>query len=170
MAIKDALLPEFDHEMSTTRRLLERVPADRLSWKPHERSMTMARLATHLGEILGYGRTILCESSFDLASFEQPDYRHPEASSTEEVLRNFDEHSREVRELLRNSLDGVWMVPWTLKRGSHEVFTLPRLTALRSMVLNHLIHHRGQLSVYLRLNDIKLPPIYGPTGDEPAGE
>jgi uncharacterized damage-inducible protein DinB len=161
MALKEALLAEFDHEMGTTRRLLERVPEDKLAWKPHEKSMALGELASHLGNIPNWTATILNDSSFDLATMT----KQAPGASQGEILALFDASSRSARALLDRT-DGEYAAPWSLKRGDQLMFTLPRIAAFRNFVLNHTIHHRGQLSVYLRLNDIPLPPIYGPSADE----
>ena len=162
MAIKDGLLAEFDHEMGTTRKLLERLPEEKLSWKPHDRSMSMGGLATHLANLPHWGGTILNEASFDLAN-APPNLA--EKTSRADILRAFDDTTKQTRAWLDKS-DAELAAPWTLKRGGHEVFSMPRVAAFRSFVLNHIIHHRGQLSVYLRLNNVPIPPIYGPTADE----
>jgi uncharacterized damage-inducible protein DinB len=162
MALKDGLLAEFDHEMGTTRKLLERLPDDRLPWKPHAKSMSLGGLATHLANLPHWGGTILNESSFDLAT-APPNLT--EKTSRADVLAHFAETVRQARASL-DKTDAELVAPWTLKRGGHEMFTLPRIAAFRSFVLYHSVHHRGQLSVYLRLNDIPIPAIYGPTADE----
>jgi uncharacterized damage-inducible protein DinB len=162
MAAKDSLLAEFDHEVATTRKLLDRLPNDRLAWKPHLKSMSIGGLGTHLATIPLWGRAILNEPFFDLAT-APPNVE--EKASGAEIVSAFDESVKLVRGWMDKS-DAEYMAPWTLKRAGHEVFTLPRIAAFRSFVINHLIHHRGQLSVYLRLNDIAVPSIYGPSADE----
>ncbi len=162
MAVKDALLAEYDHEMGTTRRLLERIPDDRLAWKPHEKSMALGELASHLGNIPNWGGRILNDSSFDLAG--APSSQAPKTSRAD-ILALFDDSTKNTRGLMDKS-DADYMAPWSLKRGGQDMFSMPRIAAFRSFVLNHTIHHRGQLSVYLRLNEIPVPPIYGPTADE----
>lgn len=162
MPLKDSLLADFDHEMGSTRRLLERVPDDRLSWKPHAKSMTMGALATHLCRIPRWGGTILNEPFFDLVA--NPPER-TEMISRADILSAFDETVKRTRASMDKSdaeLNGLW----SLRRGEREMFTLPRIAAFRSFILHHIIHHRGQLSVYLRLNDIPVPAIYGPSADE----
>jgi uncharacterized damage-inducible protein DinB len=163
MAIKDGLLAEFDHEMGTTRKLLERVPDEKLSWKPHEKSMSLGGLATHLANLPHWAGIILSEPSFDLA--EAPPNRQTLASRAE-VLADFDRVVKSARASLADRSDAEIVAPWTLKRGGQQVFTMPRVAAFRSFVLSHTIHHRGQLSVYLRLNDVPVPAIYGPSADE----
>ena len=162
MAMKDGLLAEFDHEMGTTRKLLERLGSANLAWKPHERSMSLGGLATHLSTIPQWGGTILNEPSFDLAS-AGPNVR--EKTSHADILAAFDASTKQTRAWLDKS-DAELASPWTLKRGGQEVFTMPRAAAFRSFVLYHIVHHRGQLSVYLRLNGIPVPAIYGPSADE----
>ncbi len=162
MAIKDALLADYDHEMGTTRRLLERVPDDKLSWKPHDKSMSLGGLATHLSNIPNWGGTILNEAFFDLAA-APPNRAEP--ASRAAILAEFDDTRARVRAWM-DKTDAEYNAPWTLKRGGQQMFSMPRVAAFRSFVLHHIIHHRGQLSVYLRLNDVPVPAIYGPSADE----
>lgn len=162
MALKDGLLAEYDHEVGTTRRLLDRLPDDKLGWKPHAKSMTLGGLATHLGNIPNWGGSILNESSFDLAG-APPDLTA--RASRQDILDAFDAAARQTRASIDKS-DAELMGRWSLKRGDHEMFSMPRIAAFRTFVINHLIHHRGQLSVYLRLNDVPVPSIYGPSADE----
>jgi uncharacterized damage-inducible protein DinB len=162
MAIKEGLLAEFDHEMATTRRLLERVPDDRLPWKPHERSMSFGRLATHISHLPLWGDTILNRPQFDLA--ETP-MSPPDEPSRASLLSAFDGHVRATRAAL-DKTDAELVALWILKRGGQEMFAMPRVAAFRSFVLYHMVHHRGQLSVYLRLNGIPVPSMYGPSADE----
>jgi uncharacterized damage-inducible protein DinB len=162
MPIKDALLSEFDHEMATTRRLLERLPDDKFAWKPHDKSMSLGGLATHLTNLPFWGITILTENSYDLAA--GPPHATVKESRSE-ILTAFDDAIRRTRGLL-DKTDAEYLGMWSLKRSGQEMFSLPRVSAFRSFVMNHVIHHRGQLSVYLRLNDVAVPPIYGPTADE----
>jgi uncharacterized damage-inducible protein DinB len=162
MAIKDGLLADFDHEMGTTRKLLERLPDDKLVWKPHVKSMSLGGLATHLGNIPHWGGTILNEASFDLAA--APPHLQ-ERTSRADILAAFDHVCAQTRAWM-DKTDAEYVAPWTLKRSGQEVFTVPRVAAFRSFVLHHIIHHRGQLSVYLRLNDVPVPAMYGPSADE----
>ena len=161
-AIKDGLLAEFDHEVATTRRLLERVPEDRLGWKPHDKSMSLGGLATHLGNIPNWASAILNETSFNLDTGAP----HIEArTSRSDILALFDESTTRTRASM-DKTDAEYLIAWALKRGGRDMFSMPRISAFRTFVLYHLVHHRGQLSVYLRLNDVPVPPIYGPTADE----
>jgi uncharacterized damage-inducible protein DinB len=162
MSIRDGLLADYDHEMGTTRRLLERLPDDRLSWKPHPRSMTLGGLATHLSTIPHWAGTILNDASFDLAA-APPNVA--EKASRADILAGFDELRRQTRAWM-DKTDAEYQALWTLKRGGQQVFSVPRVAAFRSFVLHHMIHHRGQLSLYLRLNDVPVPAIYGPSADE----
>lgn len=165
MAIKDALLSEFDHEMATTRRLLERVPEQEFGWKPHERSMTLGQLAGHLANIPSWGSVTMKTEFFDLA--QAGDDARPKApASRDAMVAAFDAKVAEARQLIAAATDPEMLARWALKRGVEEMFSMPRIAALRSFVMNHSIHHRGQLSVYLRLQNVPLPPIYGPTADE----
>ena len=158
MAFNDFLLPEFDHEMGTTRRLLERVPPSALGWKPHDKSMSLGQLSGHLSKLASWANIILTSSGFDLATRDM-DARLLPPESVAAVLDTFDSTVKAARAEIAAKTDAEYLVPWTLKHGSHQVFTMPRFSALRSFVLNHTIHHRGQLSVYLRLNDVALPSM-----------
>jgi uncharacterized damage-inducible protein DinB len=162
MALKDGLLAEYDHEIATTRKLLERLPDNKLTWKPHEKSMSLGGLATHLGNIPNWGARILNESFFDLGDAPpNVDAR----TSRADILSLFDDSTKRTRAAM-DKTDPEYVSAWSLKRGGQEMFSMPRLAAFRTFVLYHLVHHRGQLSVYLRLNDIPVPAIYGPTADE----
>jgi uncharacterized damage-inducible protein DinB len=162
MAIKDALLPEFDHEMQVTRKVLSRVPDGKFGWKPHDKSMTLGRLATHLAQIPGWVKETLVQDSIDIGGgFTPTDF-----ATRDEVLAAFDKVVAVARPLIEAATDGQFMAPWTLKNKGEEVFTMPKLSVVRAWVFNHTVHHRGQLSVYLRLNDVPVPSIYGPSADE----
>jgi uncharacterized damage-inducible protein DinB len=162
MAIKDVLLAEFDHEMATTRRLLDRIPETQLGWKPHEKSMSLAGLATHLANIPNWGGVIMDGPSYDLAN-APPNLA--EWGSRAEILAAFDAARATTRNKMERS-DAEYQAHWKLTRDGQEIFTMPRSAAFRTFVLYHLVHHRGQLSVYLRLNNVPVPPIYGPSADE----
>jgi uncharacterized damage-inducible protein DinB len=162
MALKDGLLAEFDHEIGTTRRLLDRIPDDRLPWKPHDRSMSLGGLATHLASIPQWGTLILNEAYFDLAASPPP---AAEMASRADIMAGFDRNAGKTRQSIDRT-DAELLAPWSLRRGGQEVFTMPRISAFRTFVLYHTVHHRGQLSVYLRLNGIAVPAIYGPSADE----
>jgi len=164
MAIKDVLLPEYDHEMATARKLLERVPMTDAQWKPHEKSMSLGQLATHLVEIPGWGGSIIGSSSVDLAA--NPEFEHPTFHTNEALLSAFDRNVSTTRDLIASRSDAEMMETWTLKHGDKVLMSLPKAGVLRSFLMNHLIHHRGQLSVYIRLKNIPVPSIYGPSADE----
>jgi uncharacterized damage-inducible protein DinB len=165
MRLSETLLPELDQEMATTRRLLERVPDDHTGWKPHDKSMSLGRLATHLAELPSFVSMILSVSDFDIAA-RMASYTPQTLDGHQEMLDLFDSNVRSARAAIESADNEALMQPWTLRRGEHVVFTLPRMAALRAMFFSHMIHHRGQLSVYLRLNDVPVPSIYGPTADE----
>ena len=164
MALKDALLPEFDHEMGTTRRVLERVPDAEFAWKPHEKSFNLGQLAGHVANIPHWVAAIVQNTVFDLADAEDTRPRVPE--STGWLLLQFDKNVGAARTGIVAMTDPEFLAPWTFKNNGQVVFTMPRAAALRSFVMNHMIHHRGQLTVYLRMKNVPLPSVYGPTADE----
>jgi uncharacterized damage-inducible protein DinB len=164
MSISQMLLPEFDQEMANTRKTLERVPEDKLDYKPHERSMTLGRLAGHIAEMPVWGTMTLTTDSLDL----DPASYHPHtASSRAQLLAAFDENVAALRGHIANASDQALMADWRMSVKGQHFMTMPRVGVIRSMVLNHIIHHRGQLSVYLRLNNVAVPGVYGPSADEP---
>ena len=165
MALKDALLPEYDHEMGTTRRLLERVPEADLGWKPHDKSFSLGMLASHIANIPRWIEWTCDVALLDLATVGE-DARDKDPKSIAELLKTFDANVKQGRQKIDAQTDGMMFGQWTLKQGDHEILTMPRVSVLRSFIMNHLIHHRGQLSVYLRLRNVPLPAIYGPTADE----
>ena len=160
MSIGQSLLPEFDQEMASTRRLLERVPTDKGQWKPHPKSFPLGHLAQLVSMIPGWVTTTVRGVDIDLAKVSGYSFE-----KTETLLAQFDTHVREAREALGAARDADLSITWSLKRGEQVLFAGPRGTVVRSHI-NHLIHHRGQLTVYLRLLDVPLPGIYGPTADE----
>jgi uncharacterized damage-inducible protein DinB len=162
MALNQALLPEFDHEMQSTRRTLERVPEEKLGWKPHQKSMSLGGLATHLATINHWVDATMGMDSFDVAGVPP----NPELKSRAEILAMFDQNAANARKAIAGASDADLMKPWSLLSSGKAIFTMPRIAVLRSFILNHTIHHRGQLSVYLRLNDVPVPSIYGPSADE----
>ncbi|MCI0407744.1 MAG: DinB family protein [Acidobacteria bacterium] len=166
MGLSEALLPEFDQEMANTRRTLERVPEGKLGWKPHEKSMTMGRLAVHLAEIPGWTIPTIEEDSLDMAPPGGAPYQSPQANSRKEILTIFDKNVAAARAAIAGADDGRLKKPWSLLNGGKTVLTLPRIGVLRSFILSHSIHHRAQLGVYLRLNNVPVPAIYGPSADE----
>ena len=162
MPLVDHLLPEFDHEMATTRKLLERVPEDRLSWKPHAKSYSLGQLAQHVANIPFWGQITLEQSELDLAA----NPRMAELDNRAAILKLFEDRVAGTRKALLGKTDAELMAPWSLKQGDHVMFTMPKATVWRSFVMNHIVHHRGQLSVYLRQQDVPLPSFYGPSADE----
>lgn len=163
MPMNQAILGEFDQEMKTTRRLLERVPDDKFDWKPHVKSMSMGRLATHVAELAAFGTGMLTTDGID---FDKGGYKPATATTRAELLALFDKTTAEARAAIASASDEHLMKHWHMIYKGQKMFDEPRAVALRGMALNHLYHHRGQLSVYLRLNDIPVPSIYGPSADE----
>lgn len=166
MAIYEAFLAELDQETPRTRKMLERVPEKKLDWKPHDKSMPLGRLATHVAELQGWAEAVLAQDEFDLAPPDAPSYQPTVLKSVSEIVKLFDSNVEKLRGLLRSTSDGDFMKPWTLKMGGQALFTAPRVGVTRETLFNHLYHHRGQLSVYLRLNGVPVPQTYGPTADE----
>jgi uncharacterized damage-inducible protein DinB len=166
MAMSETLLPEFDHEMANTRKTLERVPDDKLAWKPHDKSMTMGRLAGHLAEIPHWTKETIDKDELDIAPPGAPPYQPAPLNSRKEMLEAFDKHVASARAAIAGAADANLMKPWSLLAGGKTVLTMPKIGVLRSFVMNHSIHHRAQLGVYLRLNNIPVPAIYGPSADE----
>jgi uncharacterized damage-inducible protein DinB len=164
MKFTEAFLAEFDQEMAATRRTLERIPDGKADWKPHDKSMALGRLANHVAEIPGWVAVILQQESLDLPETYQPQL----LASREEILAAFDKSVGEARQAIQAADPAGLDQAWTLRFGGKLVFSMPRQAVLRGMVMNHLIHHRAQLGVYLRLNDIPVPAIYGPSADEPG--
>ena len=165
MAISHALLPEFDHEMANTRKTLERVPDDKLAWKPHEKSFAMGALASHLANLPGWANVTIDMDEFDMAPGGEP-LRSEQLNSKAEVLETFDQNVAKARAAIAGASDEHLFKSWTLLSNGKQILSLPRVACLRSFVMNHIIHHRAQLGVYLRLNDIPVPSIYGPSADE----
>jgi uncharacterized damage-inducible protein DinB len=166
MSIAASLLPEFDHEMANTRTTLSRVPMDKADWKPHERSGTLQWLAGHLAVLPMWATETVQNSEFDM---DNPTVEIPgPPDTTEELLALFDRNAAAARAALEGASDETLLGMWTLKGGGQEVFTMPRIGVIRSFVMNHMVHHRGQLTVYLRLHDVPVPALYGPSADEGA--
>jgi len=163
MPISQAMLPEFDHEMANTRKTLERIPEDKLAFKPHEKSMSLGQLAGHLADLAGFGTTAIQTDSLDLSARE---YKPTVATSQKQVLEVFDAKVKEARAAMEGASDEHLMKPWSLIYQGKTMFNMPRVAVVRAMVLNHMIHHRAQLGVYLRLNNVPVPAIYGPSADE----
>lgn len=164
MAMVDALMPEFDHEMAVTRKLLERLPEDKWDWKPHHKSFTLGRLAQHVATIPMWGSVTINQDGLDIGGNPQLD----PVTTRGGLLDLFDRHVQDTRAALAGRSDAELMAPWTLTRDGHTIFSMPKAAVWRSFVMSHLIHHRAQLSVYLRQNDVPLPSMYGPSADEDA--
>jgi uncharacterized damage-inducible protein DinB len=160
MSIAEPLLPEFEQEMATTRKLLERVPSDKGPWKPHPKSFPLGHLAQLVATMPGWLTQIVRDTKIDLAKSSGYSFE-----TTETLLGRFDKHVREAREALASAKDADFTVMWSLRHGDRVLFTAPRREVVRQTI-NHLVHHRGQLTVYLRLLDVPIPSIYGPTADE----
>lgn len=165
MGIAQSMLPEFDHEMANTRKTLERVPDDKFEWKAHDKSFSMGGVATHLSNLPSWTGVVIGMDEFDMAPEGKPVKTLP-LHSRQEVLDAFDKNVSEARKALSDATDEHLFKPWALLAGGHQVLSLPRVAVLRSFVMNHIIHHRAQLGVYLRLNDIPVPSVYGPSADE----
>ena len=161
--LSSILIAEIEQEAKVTRTCLERVPAEKFDWKPHEKSMEFRKLAVHVAEMFSWTAATLQAPELDFAKWE---YKPVEPQTTEELVQYLDKCVAEAIDVLRNTPDEVFMDNWTMRNGETVYFTLPKAAVMRSFVMNHIIHHRGQLSVYLRLNDIAVPSIYGPSADE----
>jgi uncharacterized damage-inducible protein DinB len=162
MTFSQALLPEFDEEMKSTRKLLECVPDGKPHYKPHEKSMELARLASHVAELPGWGKTTLETEVLEMEKGMKPHI----AETRAELLELFDKNVREAREKIAAATDADWAKTWTFKYDGKQIMSMPRAAVMRGVVMNHMIHHRAQLGVYLRLNEIEIPGMYGPSADE----
>jgi len=163
MTLNESLIAELQMEAASTRKMIERVPEKSFDWKPHDKSMTLGRLAYHISENPQWVSVTVDKDEIDFAA---NDYVPKEAKTSAELLKVFDESLAEAVECLKNASDEKLMGNWTMRNGDTVYFTMPKIAVLRSFVLNHIVHHRGQLSVYLRMLDVPLPQIYGPTADE----
>lgn len=161
--LNQAFITELKHEAASTKRMLERVPEGKFDWKPHEKSMTLGRLTTHVAELPGFLNSILTMDEFD---FAKGHYKPSHAETPEELMNVFQQKLDEVVQTLQNTSDEKMRENFTLRSGDQVFATLPRMAAVRPMALNHIIHHRGQIAVYLRLLDIPVPGMYGPSADE----
>ena len=161
MTIAETLLPEYDQEMANTRKLLESVPDNNFAWKPHEKSMALGGLASHIAALPGYAVATVNLPSLDVAGHK------PVVCETKgAVLAEFDKNAADARAAIAGASDETLLAPWSLIFGGKVAFTLPRVAVIRTMMMNHLIHHRAQLGVYLRLNEVEFPGMYGPSADE----
>ena len=167
--IRESLLPEFDHEVVITRRTLEAVSEYKLAWRPHEKSFSLGGLATHLADLCDWGAETLTGDAFDVEPNGVPWKPKAEVSSVQELLERFDQSSGAMRVELAEASDELLLGQWSLLKNGKTMMTMPRVAVVRTWILNHLVHHRGQLSVYLRLTGSKVPSIYGPSADVAGG-
>ena len=168
MGMSESLVNEFDHEMAGTRKTLERVPEEKFDWKPHEKSGSMGWLAAHLANLAGWAGTTINQDSLDLAPGGKQIQPPPPPKSRKELLEAFDKNVAEARKAIASASDATLLKPWSLLQNGKVLMTMPRIACLRGFVVNHTIHHRAQLGVYLRLNNIAVPALYGPSADEKA--
>jgi uncharacterized damage-inducible protein DinB len=166
MTYAESILPEFDREMANTRKVLERIPDDKLDWQAHPKSHTIGWNANHVADIPHWLVMTLTQPSLDVAPVGGERYPFPKLASREEILELFDRNVAAARKAIAEAKDEDMGQMWTLSQGGKPIFTMPRSAVVRGMVLNHLMHHRAHLCVYLRLNDIPVPGMYGPSGDE----
>ena len=162
MALIDPILDELTREAATTRRVLERVPSDQLGWRPHQKSKSAGELAWHIAAIPGRIARLVQEDDVDVTTVKQP----PMPETTAGIVEGFDQKVSEAKELLARLDDSALARITTMRRGDVKIFSGPKLALLRTIMLNHTYHHRGQLSVYLRLLNVPVPSVYGPTADE----
>jgi uncharacterized damage-inducible protein DinB len=163
MAIRETLLPEFDHEIASTRKCLERLPADKFGYKPHDKSWTLQQLASHVATLTNWAVMTCNQDKFDLAAPSTPS---PKLTTAAELVASLDDNSAKARAAIAATDDARMMEPWSLTTGDTVVFTMPRAAVLRTFVMNHLIHHRAQLTIYMRMIDVPMPGMYGPSADE----
>jgi uncharacterized damage-inducible protein DinB len=166
MTYAETLLPEFDHEMANTRKVLERIPDDKLDWQAHPKSHTIGWNANHVADLPNWLVLTLTKPSLDIAPVGGEPYQSPKLTSRQEILDLFDRNVAAAREAVRTVKDEEVGQMWTLSHAGNPILTMPRSAVVRGLVLNHIIHHRAHLCVYLRLNDIPVPGMYGPSGDE----
>lgn len=163
MSISQTLLPEFDQEMANTRKMLEVVPDAKLDFKPHEKSMSLGRLAGHVAELPNWAKTTVETEKLEM---KRGDMKPNAPNSRQEILDRFDKEVKEARAAIERTPDAEWAKTWSFIFDGKTVFSMPRTACYRTMYMNHLIHHRGQLSVYLRLCEVEIPGMYGPSADE----
>jgi uncharacterized damage-inducible protein DinB len=163
MSLSQSFLAELEHEYASSKRILERVPFNDPAYKPHDKSMSMERLARHVAELWGWAAVTINQDQLDFSVDYIPT---PEVHNTEELLALHEKMYQQAKAAFSGASDEEYGKMWTLRNGEHVIFTLPKVVVLRTMVFNHIIHHRGQLSVYLRLKDVAVPGLYGPSADE----
>ena len=161
MTIAELLLPEFDQDMAATRRVLERVPDDKLTWRPHARARTLGELALHIAQVPGNVAQIAAQSQVQAPKFSDPSPRR-----ASELIPALDQSVAKAKSLLGGMDDAAMMSTWRMMHGDRELLAIPRVAFLRSVLLNHWYHHRGQLTVYLKELDVPIPSVYGPSADE----
>jgi len=166
MSLSESLLPEFDHEMANTRKTLERIPENAFNWKPHGISWTMAELSTHITNIPNWIGYTLAAEALDIMPGGVPAPRMTALNTRQEILTQFDKSVAGARQALSGAADKQLLESWSLLANGKVLFTMPRIAVMRTMIFSHIIHHRAQLGLYLRLNNIPVPSIYGPTADE----
>ena len=163
MSLNTALIGELKHEGASTKKLLERIPSDKLDWAPHEKSMKLGKLAKHVADLNLWVERIMHSDEFDFATAK---FNNEMPADTASIVKIFDEKLAEAAHVLETATDEALNAIWIVKRGGHVMFQMPRKIALRSFAYNHIYHHRGQLTVYLRLLDVPVPGMYGPSADE----
>ena len=166
MTIGKSMLGEFDQEMAGTRKTLERLPEQKWNWKPHDKSGTVGWLAGHIATMPGWITMTLQTEQLDYAPVGGPAYKPPKMENRQQILAEFDKGVTEARKAIADASDADMLKDWTLLAGGQTIFTMPRVACLRGMVLNHIIHHRAQLTVYYRLLGVPVPGLYGPSADE----
>ena len=166
MAMNQALLGEFDHEMANARKTLERVPDAKFDWKPHTKSFSLGALAGHIAFIPHWAKATIDTPQLAVNPVGGQAMQTPPMKTRAAVLAFFDKGVAEARAAVAGASDQNLMTPWSLLSGGNTVFTMPRIAVLRSMIMNHMVHHRGQLTVYFRMNDVPVPALYGPSADE----
>jgi len=166
MTVAQAMTAEFQEEAASTRKMLERVPEEKLAWKPHEKSMSLGKLASHIAESPSWVASVVDAEELDFAN---SDYKPFVGSSTAEILEAFDKHAAGFAEAMKGKSDEEMLVEWSMKSGDQVIAQLPRVAAVRGFIMSHTYHHRGQLSVYLRMLDVPVPGVYGPTADDDGG-
>ena len=166
MSIAESILPEFEHEMAGTRKTLERIPDDKLDWKAHPKSNSIGWVASHLVEIPGWVAGTLTQDSWDINPEGGEPYKSPTLTNQKQILELFDKNVASARDAIASTSDEAFMKAWSLLSAGKPMFTMPRIAVIRGFVISHTIHHRAHLCVYLRLNDIPVPALYGPSGDE----
>ncbi len=162
MSINDGLINELKSEAATTRKMLERVPTESFDWKPHEKSMTMGNFAAHVANMFNWFPTTLETDELDFAQ----GFEEPKPANMEELIKLLDKNVAAANESLQKIDEADFMKTWTLRNGEEIFLQMPKIGVVRAMILNHIVHHRGQLSVYLRMNDIPVPGMYGPSADD----